>query len=43
MSEHLNQFYATDKDIFDLLASAKQREPPRVSRRLVGLSQAVAA
>lgn len=25
MSEHLNQFFATDKDIFDLLASAKQK------------------
>lgn len=25
MSEHLSQFYATDKDIFDLLASAKQK------------------
>lgn len=34
MSEHLNQFYATDKDIFDLLASAKQRMTEGVLREL---------
>lgn len=34
MSEQLNQFYATDKDIFDLLASAKQKLTEGVLREL---------
>lgn len=34
MSEHLNQFYATDKDVFDLLASAKQKLTESVLREL---------
>jgi len=34
MSELLNQFYATDKDIFDLLASAKQKLTDGVLREL---------
>lgn len=34
MSEPLNQFYATDKDIFDLLASAKQKLTDSVLREL---------
>lgn len=34
MSEHLNQFFATDKDIFDLLASAKQKLTEGVLREI---------
>ena len=34
MNEHLNQFYATDKDVFDLLASAKQKLTDGVLREL---------
>ena len=34
MSEYLNQFFATDKDIFDLLASAKQKLTENVLRDL---------
>lgn len=34
MSEHLNQFFATDKDIFDLLASAKQKLTENVLREI---------
>lgn len=34
MSENLNQFFATDKDIFDLLASAKQKLTDGVLREL---------
>lgn len=34
MSEHLNQFFATDKDIFDLLASAKQKLTDSVLREI---------
>lgn len=34
MSEYLNQFFATDKDIFDLLASAKQKLTENVLREI---------
>ena len=34
MSEYLNQFFATDKDIFDLLASAKQKLTENVLREV---------
>lgn len=34
MNEHLNQFFATDKDIFDLLASAKQKLTESVLREI---------
>lgn len=34
MSEHLSQFFATDKDIFDLLASAKQKLTEGVLREI---------
>lgn len=34
MSKHLNQFFATDKDIFDLLASAKQKLTEGVLREI---------
>lgn len=34
MSEYLNQFFATDKDIFDLLASAKQKLTEGVLREI---------
>lgn len=34
MSKHLNQFFATDKDVFDLLASAKQKLTEGVLREI---------
>ena len=34
MSEHRNQFFATDKDIFDLLASARQKLTEGVLREI---------